>query len=94
VRLEQHIRNDGRFDFIRRALGKARLRVGPDICVRPAVEGALFDAREIIGRKIVAESVALLNPGVEFSGGRNASVVGLRIPEANVVWPEPSGSKR
>src|SRR5947208_351491 len=48
---------------------KARLRVGPNICIWPAVEGAFFDACQVIGRKIVAKSVALLNPCVEFSSG-------------------------
>src|SRR5262249_59175630 len=48
---------------------KARLRIGTDIGVGPSVEGALFDAREVIGRKIVAESVTLLNPGIQLSRG-------------------------
>src|SRR6266566_5598221 len=57
------------FHFFRRPVRKARLRVGADICVRPAVKGAHFHTREVIGRKIVAKSVALLNTRVEFSSG-------------------------
>src|SRR6516165_12103785 len=70
VRLKQYIRNNGCFYFLRRQLCKARLRMRADIRIGPAVKGALFHTREVIGRKIVAESIALLNPGVEFSGGR------------------------
>ena len=66
VRLEQHVWNNGCFDFFRRPMCKARLRVGTDIRIGPAVKGALFDTCEVIGRKIVAKSVALLNPRIEF----------------------------
>src|SRR6516225_8708074 len=69
VRLEQHVWNNGRFHFFRRPMCKAKLRVGPDICIRPTVKGAFFDMSEVIGRKVVAKSVALLNPRVEFSSG-------------------------
>ncbi len=70
MRLEQHVRNNGRFHLVRCPLGKARLRVRADIGIRPAVKGALLHAREVIGRKIIAKSVALLNSGVELAGGR------------------------
>jgi hypothetical protein len=28
---------------------KARLRVGADVCIRPAIKGAFFDMRQVIG---------------------------------------------
>src|SRR5439155_5680190 len=69
VRLKQHVRNNGRFYFVRCSICKARLRIGPGISIRPAVEGALLHPREVVGRKIIAKPVAFLNSGVEFSGG-------------------------
>src|SRR2546421_682189 len=68
MRLEQHVWNNGCFHLFRRPMGEAWLRVGADVRIRPAVKGALFDMREVIGWKIIAESVALLNPGIELSG--------------------------
>src|SRR5205814_8049487 len=41
----------------------ARLRMRTDVCIRPSVESALLDMREIVGRKIIAEPVALLHDG-------------------------------
>ena len=66
VRLEQHVWNDGCFHFFRRPMCKARLRVWTDVRIGPAVKGTQFDTSEVIGRKIVAKSVAFLNPRVEF----------------------------
>ena len=68
MRLKQHVRNKGRFHFVRRAICKARLRIGAGISIRPAVKGALLHPREVVGRKIIAQPVAFLNSGVEFSG--------------------------
>src|SRR5262249_45106631 len=56
--------------FVRRPMCKARLRVGTDIGVGPTVKRTLLDASEVIGRKIVAKSVTLLNSCVEFSSSR------------------------
>jgi hypothetical protein len=94
VRLEQHIWDDGRLYLFRRPLGKARLRVGPGICVGPAEKGAFFDPSEVIGRKVVAESVALLNSCVKFSGGwveckrRRIAHAGGKRSLARAVWLE------
>src|SRR5215831_4091483 len=95
VRLEQHVCNDGRFDFFRRPMCKARLRIGTDIGVRPTEKRTLLDASEIIGRKIVAKPVALLDPRVEFSSSR-VECEGSRIAHsrgkrrlAGAVWLEP-----
>src|SRR2546421_605400 len=40
--LEQEVRGDGRLDLSGRALGKARLRMRPNIRVRPAIEAAVL----------------------------------------------------
>src|SRR6516164_8275574 len=70
-------------------------RIGTDIGVGPTVKRTLLDASEIIGRKIVAKPVALLNPGVEFSRSR-VECEGSRIAHsrgkrrlAGAVWLEP-----
>src|SRR5215475_15883004 len=70
VRLEQHVRDNCCFDFVRRPMCKARLRVGTDIGVGPTVKRTLLDASEVIGRKIVAKPVTLLNSCVELSSSR------------------------
>src|SRR5262245_14597383 len=64
---------------------EARLWIGADVSIRPAVKRALLHAREVIGRKIIAKSVALLNAGVEFSGG------GMECERGRVAHP---GGKR
>jgi hypothetical protein len=95
VRLEEYVWNDGCFNFFRLSMCKAWLRVGADVGIRPAVERALLHTSQIIRRKIIPKSITLLNPCVEFSSSWwNASVVGLRMPEANVFCLEPSGSNR
>src|SRR4051812_16431306 len=85
MRLEQYVWKNGCFHFFRRTMCKAWLRVGANICIGPAVEGAFFDTCNVIGRKIVAKPIALLNPRVEFSsrwveseGGRIAHSRGKR----------------
>ena len=70
MRLEQHVWDDRCLYLFRRALGKARLRVGPDIRVRPAVKRAFFDPGQVIGRKVIAESVAFLDARVKLSRSR------------------------
>jgi hypothetical protein len=77
-------------------VAQPRAKLRADVRIRPTIKGALLDMCELIGWKIIPESVALLDAGIEFSSGlggtRESS--GLRIPEANVVWPDPSASNR
>src|SRR5579863_3596399 len=44
----------------------ARVHVAADVAVRPAVEAAVLNAGQIVGRKIIAEAVAFVdgNPGL------------------------------
>src|ERR1700680_658150 len=94
MRPEQYIWHNGRFDFFRRPMCKARLWIGANVCIGPSVKGALFDMREGIGRKIVPKSIALWNPcgepsggGMECESGRIAHTGGQRrLPGA--IWLE------
>ena len=67
--VEQHVRRDGRGDLATRILGAPdRVGILADIGVRIAVEAALPDTREVIGRQVVAQPVALI--GGDINGVR------------------------
>ena len=70
MRLKQQVGHDRGVDLVRREIGETGLRMFADISVRPAVEAALLHARQIVGRQIIAEPVALLHRGVELAGLR------------------------
>src|SRR5262245_52701064 len=66
-----------------------------DIRIRPSVKRALLHTCHKVGHEPVAESVALLHQGVKVAVVElKASALGLRRPDANVLWFDPSASKR
>jgi hypothetical protein len=78
--LEQQIRRNRLLHFLGRAVGEARLRMGTDIGVGPAVEGALLHLREIIRHHAIAEAASLLHHRIEIAGlGWNVKVLPERL---------------
>src|ERR1019366_10753195 len=78
--------------------GVPRILVRPDIPPGPAIESALAHARDVIGRQIVAEPVALVGRAPQIAGGgidreadaiadagrENAPALALRIEHQHV----------
>src|SRR5690349_5916196 len=59
VRLKEQIRRDGLLHHV--VVSRiAWLRMRTDIRIRPSVESAILNVSQIVGRKIVAQSIALL----------------------------------
>src|SRR5215510_10269539 len=67
MRLEQEVGRDRCLDLSGCEIGEARLRMWPDIGVRPAVEAAFLYPDQVVGGQIVAEPVTLLYDGPELT---------------------------
>src|SRR5438874_3210058 len=65
VRAQDHVRHDGLFHQVWALTFAARIFMGSDVGVGPAVEAALLNVSEIIGDQVIAEQVALLYGGPE-----------------------------
>src|SRR5580704_14357058 len=70
MRLEQEVRGDRRFDFVRREAGKTGLRMLADIGVGPTVETALLYPDHVVIRQVVTEAIAFLQQRPEITGLR------------------------
>ncbi len=70
MRAEQYVRNDRARDKVWLLRLDARINVVPDVAVRPAVESAILQRREIIGRKVIPQLVALVDGRPYFSRHR------------------------
>jgi len=68
MRGEQQVGGDRRFDLVGGEAGEAGLRVLADTGIGPAIEPALLDPDQKVGREIVAEAVALLHQCPEIAG--------------------------
>jgi len=62
------------------------------ICIRPAIESALFHTGEIIRHQVVAQAILSFTAVHKvFVPGCQSMPTGLRIPEAKTRSPDPSG---
>src|SRR6266404_6080796 len=97
VSAEQHVGNNGAGHEFGMFLLYAGIHVAADVAVWPAVEAAILDTGEIIGRKIVAEFIAFIDgdpgnagnrlegqsDGIAQAGGKLASIVAIEIANGN-----------
>src|SRR5260221_13712472 len=67
MRWQNHVGDDGAINKILTQAFRSRILIGTDIGVGPAVEAAFADGGEEVGNEIVAEMVAFLDAGPEFS---------------------------
>jgi hypothetical protein len=61
MRLEQQVGRDRGGDFVRREIGKTRLRMVADVRIRPTIKSALLNTDQIIGWQIVAQTITFLH---------------------------------
>src|ERR1700722_2286379 len=89
---EKNIGDDGLGNEFRSLRLHARIEVVTDVAVRPAIEASVFDGGQIIGRKIVAKCIALVDrgpnrPGGGFDGEANAvAQAGSKDAAILAVW--------
>ena len=70
MRLDENVGRRDAFREIRPLVLVARVLVVAEIVPGPAIEGALRDVRRVVGRQIVAESVALVDGAPERASSR------------------------
>src|SRR5260370_1466937 len=61
MRAKQYVRNDRACNKVWLLRLYARINVVPDVAVRPAVESAVLQRGEVIGRKVIPQFVTLVN---------------------------------
>ena len=89
---ESVIRFDRFGDEIRSLAFFARVFDLAEVRIRPAVESAVFNARQIIRNQIVAEQIALIDDRPQSLGWRlPIHADGVAQPPANTRMPLPSG---
>src|SRR6266851_1652752 len=67
MRTKQYVRNDRACNKVWLLRLYARINIVPDVAVRPAVESAVLQRGEVIGRKVIPQFVTLVNGRPDFS---------------------------
>src|SRR5208282_5185923 len=86
MRLQEHIGDEHFVLQLRMVTHVARVLVRSDVKPRPTVESALRDSRDVIGREVIAELIALVDgcpeiagPGIDGEANRIANAGGVDL---------------